>query len=31
MMLIDSKGRVVRHNVREAELEDELEAIIKAR
>lgn len=31
MMLIDSKGRVVRHNVREAELEDELEKLVKAR
>lgn len=31
MMLIDSKGRMVRHNVREAELEDELEELVKAR
>lgn len=31
MMLIDSKGRMVRHNVREAELEDELEELVKSR
>ena len=31
MMLIDSKGRMVRHNIREAELEDELEKLVKTR
>lgn len=29
MMLIDSKGRVVRHNVREAELDDEIGELLK--
>lgn len=29
MMLIDSKGRVVRHNIGEAELEDELAELVK--
>lgn len=29
MMLIDSKGRVVRHNVREAELDDAISAMLK--
>ena len=29
MMLIDSKGRVVRHNVGEAELDSELAELLK--